>query len=111
MRLLTKLVAPAALALSLLGGAAQAMPDANAVNDLSKAQSPVTATQFVWGGQNYCWYAGGWRGPGWYWCGYAWRSGFGWGGPYGWHGWGYGHPGWRWGHPGWGGHPGWRHWR
>lgn len=43
----------------------------------------------------------GWLGPGWYWCGYAWRSGYGWGGPWGWgwgrgwgRGWGYGH-GWR----------------
>ena len=25
--------------------------------------------QFIFGGQNYCWYDGGWRGPGFYWCG------------------------------------------
>src|SRR4051812_37087493 len=37
---------------------------------------------------DYCWYNEGWRGPGWYWCGYEWNSGFGWGGPYGWLGWG-----------------------
>ena len=43
--------------------------------------------QFLWGGRNYCWYDGGWRGPGYYWCGYAWRRGYGWGGPGGWHGW------------------------
>jgi hypothetical protein len=43
--------------------------------------------QFIWNGRRYCWYPGGWRGPGWYWCGYAWRRGFGWGGPAGWHGW------------------------
>ena len=49
--------------------------------------------QFFWGGRNYCWYAGGWQGPGYYWCGYAWRRGYGWGGPIGWHGWG--RPGWR----------------
>jgi hypothetical protein len=56
--------------------------------------------QFFFGGQNYCWYAGGWRGPGYYWCGYAWRRGFGWGGGAGWNGWrgggrggGYGHGG------------------
>ena len=45
-------------------------------------------TQFFWGGRNYCWYPGGWQGPGYYWCGYAWRRGYGWGGPIGWHGWG-----------------------
>ncbi len=68
--------------------------------------------QFFWGGRNYCWYDGGWRGPGFYWCGYAWRRGIGWGGGYGWRGWRGGHPlayyrgrpeyrGWRgWGHPG-----------
>jgi hypothetical protein len=48
----------------------------------------ITETvQFIWNGRRYCWYPGGWRGPGWYWCGYAWRRGFGWGGPAGWHGW------------------------
>jgi hypothetical protein len=56
--------------------------------------------QFFWGGRNYCWYPGGWQGPGYYWCGYAWRRGYGWGGPIGWHGWGrpggyYGRPGWH----------------
>ncbi|MEJ0065883.1 MAG: hypothetical protein WDM85_10990 [Caulobacteraceae bacterium] len=64
--------------------------------------------QYLWGGRNYCWYPGGWRGPGYYWCGYAWRRGFGWGGPIGWHGWG-GH-GWHgggWHGGGWhGGHGG-----
>ena len=52
--------------------------------------SPVEKAQFVWGGRKYCWYNSAWRGPGWYWCGYAWRRGFGWGGAAGWHGW---HPG------------------
>jgi hypothetical protein len=45
-------------------------------------------TQFFWGGRNYCFYDSGWRGPGYYWCGYAWHRGYGWGGPMGWHGWG-----------------------
>lgn len=53
--------------------------------------SPVEDAQFVWGGRNYCWYPSGWRGPGWYWCGFAWNRGLGWGGPAGWHGWR--HPG------------------
>ena len=49
--------------------------------------SPVEQAQFVWGGRNYCWYNSAWRGPGWYWCGYAYRPGFGWGGPVGWNNW------------------------
>ena len=49
--------------------------------------APIEKAQFVWGGQNYCWYGAGWNGPGWYWCGYAYRVGLGWGGGYGWHGW------------------------
>jgi hypothetical protein len=53
--------------------------------------SPVEKAQFFWGGRRYCWYPSGWRGPGWYQCGFAWRRGFGWGGPAGWHGWR--HPG------------------
>jgi hypothetical protein len=77
--------------------------------------------QYLWGGRNYCWYPGGWHGPGWYWCGYAWRRGWGWGGPYGWHGWywhgrgWHGRYGWHGGYDrGWhGGHRGWHgdgHW-
>jgi hypothetical protein len=34
-------------------------------------------TQFFFSGQNYCWYFNGWHGPGYYWCGYAWRRGSG----------------------------------
>ena len=33
--------------------------------------APVENAQFIFGGQNYCWYDSGWQGPGWYWCGYA----------------------------------------
>jgi hypothetical protein len=51
------------------------------------AASPIEKAQFVWGGRRYCWYPSGWRGPGWYQCGFAWRRGLGWGGPAGWHGW------------------------
>jgi hypothetical protein len=48
---------------------------------------------YISGGRNYCWYYSGWDGPGYYWCGYAWRSGFGWGGGLGWNGWQGGHSG------------------
>ncbi len=47
----------------------------------------VEKTQFFIGSQEYCWYDDGWHGPGWYWCGYALRQGFGWGGSVGWHNW------------------------
>jgi hypothetical protein len=47
----------------------------------------VQKAQFMYNGRNYCWYDGGWHGPGWYWCGYAFNTGFGWGGPMGWHNW------------------------
>jgi hypothetical protein len=63
----------------------------NAVSYAGEAGS-FEKTQF-WGGRNYCWYPGGWQGPGYYWCGYQWRRGYGWGGPIGWHGWG--RPGWH----------------
>jgi hypothetical protein len=62
---------------------------------------------YAWGGHNYCWYPGGWRGPGWYWCGYGARRGYGWGGGAGWHGWrhgGHGHGGHGGGGHGGGGH-------
>ena len=42
--------------------------------------------QFFYGKARYCWYDG-WRGPGWYQCGFGWRRGYGWGGPLGWQGW------------------------
>ncbi len=55
--------------------------------DVTDEGSLFEQAQFFWGGQNYCWYYNGWRGPGYYWCGYAWRRGYGWGGPVGWNGW------------------------
>jgi hypothetical protein len=53
------------------------------------ALNVVDTVQFVYGGRRHCWYATGWKGPGWYWCGYANRVGFGWGGGPGYRGWAY----------------------
>ncbi|HKH81122.1 MAG TPA: hypothetical protein VKA03_05865 [Methylovirgula sp.] len=85
----------AALAASSIVSVAQAAPvaDQTPVRQSASNLMGVEKTQFFWGGQNYCWYDDGWQGPGWYWCGYAWRSGFGWGGGRGWHGWVGGHGG------------------
>jgi hypothetical protein len=49
----------------------------------------IDKVQYEYGGQNYCYYETGWKGPGWYYCGYAQRTGYGWGGAYGWRGWSY----------------------
>jgi hypothetical protein len=54
--------------------------------DQAPAATPV---QFLYSGRQYCWYPGGWRGPGFYWCGYSGRQGMGWGGPVGWMGYSY----------------------
>ena len=70
-------------ALPLAGSAEAAMSGA-----LPSTQVlPVENAQFFYLGHNFCWYDGGWQGPGWYWCGYAWNNGYGWGGGDGWHGW------------------------
>jgi hypothetical protein len=111
MQNLLKSASAAVLAVGLSVGAASAapLPGSNSLNSVAAPQQAVELAQYAWGGRNYCWYPGGWRGPGWYWCGYAWRRGFGWGGGYGWHGWGHG-GGWGrggWGHGGWHGGHGW----
>jgi hypothetical protein len=62
---------------------------------LALAANAVDVTenvQYYYGGRRHCWYPDGWHGPGWYWCGYRLRQGYGWGGPEGWHGWSYGPP-------------------
>ena len=127
MRRMMSTAAAIALAVSAaLSGGAQAAPAPclNLQGVEAGASAPIEKTQYYWGGQNYCWYPNGWRGPGWYWCGYAFTPGYGWGGGYGWRGWGVpgyaggwrgGYPGgWRGGYPGWhgggvyhGGYPGW----
>jgi hypothetical protein len=79
----------AAAAVALTVGSASAMP-LGGLGQAADHLSAVEKTQFVYLGRNYCWYPDGWHGPGFYWCGYAWRSGFGWGGPLGWRGWRHG---------------------
>jgi hypothetical protein len=84
-------VAAGALVLggALAAGRAQAavQDGPSALGVASENGALAEQVQFRWGGYNYCWYDDGWRGPGWYWCGYAYRAGFGWGGPVGWNNW------------------------
>jgi len=76
----------ATIALAGLGSSAQATP-IDPIRGLFP--TPLQEIQYyVYGGRRYCFYPDGWRGPGYYWCGYAWRQGLGWGGPLGWRGWG-----------------------
>lgn len=53
------------------------------------------AQVFRWRNRRYCYYWDAWNGPGWYYCGYAWRRGYGWGGSPGWHGWRHHDRGWH----------------
>ena len=72
----------AGCALPLAGSAKAAMGGA-----LPSTQVlPIEQAQFFFLGHNFCWYDDGWQGPGWYWCNYAWNTGYGWGGGDGWHG-------------------------
>jgi hypothetical protein len=86
------LLTAAALALaasSLLAPKADAMAlgAPSGVRSAADSLGIVEKSQYFYGGRNYCWYPDGWHGPGFYWCGYAFREGFGWGGPVGWRGW------------------------
>jgi hypothetical protein len=73
---------------TLLDGGAQAAAIAPAgLREAADDLAVVETVQFVFGGHRYCWYVSGWRGAGWYRCGFRWRRGFGWGGPNGWRGW------------------------
>src|SRR5690349_17124987 len=72
----------------MIGGRSHAaLIDPNGLRTAADELAVVETVQFVWGGRRYCWYSTGWRGPGWYRCGFRWRRGLGWGGPSGWHGW------------------------
>ncbi len=79
----------AGFALPLAGSANAAMGGALPATQIL----PIENAQFFFLGHNFCWYDGGWQGPGWYWCGYAWNNGYGWGGGEGWHGWNHGQRG------------------
>ena len=84
-KLVLRVAAVAALAVSATSGSLEAAPVAVpiAIHGFALAQP----AQFIYLGKPYCWYPYGWAGPGWYWCGYGTRAGFGWGGVYGWNGW------------------------
>jgi hypothetical protein len=82
----------AALGLTAGAGSVSAQPVGGQLSTGVYDESVPLAAQpadYIWAGRNYCWYDGGWHGPGWYWCGYAGRVGWGWGGPIGWHNWGW----------------------
>jgi hypothetical protein len=88
--LTTTLLLGAGIALAGPSSAAVGVPDG--IRPALDQIGVIDNAQYVWGGRRYCWYDDGWRGPGWYQCGYRLRRGFGWGGPMGWQGWrgGYG---------------------
>jgi hypothetical protein len=86
----TAFAAAAALGIAAtLGTAAGATPLSlsGQLNSATAQNGLVEKTAYVLAGRDYCFYPDGWRGPGFYWCGYAFRRGYGWGGPIGWHGW------------------------
>lgn len=77
-----------ALAGATIGGRAQAAAIAPAgLRPAADQLATLDKIQFTFRGRRFCWYPNGWRGSGWYWCGYRLRRGRGWGGPRGWHGW------------------------
>ncbi|MPZ55038.1 MAG: hypothetical protein GEU91_00815 [Rhizobiales bacterium] len=78
-----------AVGAALLPSRSNALPIGSAadIRLSSDSLNLVEKAQFAYRGRGYCFYPDGWRGPGWYWCGYRLRRGFGWGGVYGWRGW------------------------
>jgi len=48
-----------------------------AIRAAADSQNIVERARFIWLGRHYSRYDDGWRGPGWYWCGYAFRRGSG----------------------------------
>jgi hypothetical protein len=80
----------ASLAAATAAGALIAAPVSSQAQPTLRQDAQVLF--YPYAGRRYCWYDYGWSGPGWYWCGYAGRRGYGWGGGYGWRGWRGGHP-------------------
>ena len=83
-------MAAIAVAASTFAMKADAMPLGSGLGQAADGVGVVEQTQYFYGGRNYCWYPDGWRGPGFYWCGYNLRRGYGWGGGAGWRGWHHG---------------------
>ena len=77
---------------AMLAAPAQAAPAgfAAGLNAGLSGADLVEKAQYVYRGRRYCFYFDGWHGPGWYWCGYSHRRGYGWGGASGWRGWHHG---------------------
>src|SRR5262245_38720151 len=87
-KLCLTLTAMFAVMCAMTGGRSYAaVIEPNVLRQAADQLAAVETVQFVWRGRRYCWYDTGWRGPGWYECGFRWRRGLGWGGPVGWHGW------------------------
>jgi hypothetical protein len=83
-----KMIAAVLVTSGALPIASQAAPiSQSGIASAVQSQSMVEQVLYRWAGREYCFYDDGWHGPGWYWCGYRLRSGLGWGGPTGWHGW------------------------
>jgi hypothetical protein len=82
-------VALAVGSMSSIAGAMDGTIVATGVSTAADRLNLVDQVEFVFGGHKHCWYAEGWHGPGWYWCGYAddKHKGRGWGGPEGYRGW------------------------
>ena len=80
------------LGVTLLGSGANAAPvaPASGASLVAGHQLPVETVQYYHNKRRYCFYWDGWHGPGWYWCGYHHRRGYGWGGPTGWNKWSHG---------------------
>jgi hypothetical protein len=83
-------LAAMAAGVTMMGGRSDAagLPGSRALNDAADSVALIEKTQFIYLGRNYCFYDDAWNGPGYYWCGYAYRPGLGFGGGRGWHGWG-----------------------
>ena len=80
-------IALAAGSVFAIAGTANATIATTTIGTAADDLSAVEQVQFFFGGHRHCWYPDGWRGPGWYWCGYRWRRGLGWGGGEGFRGW------------------------